>query len=792
VSQLPSQNNEPSKGDVYGVPHGNPYADPYGTPLFQPADSKEQLERIIDILHRGKWIILGAFLACLAACTLYIYQQEASYRSSSLVMLAGEGQRTSQSEDELFSQSSPWAQWGRSIQSELLLLRNSEELARDVAQRLTRLPGRYDAQLRSLLFTPEGDSLTEQQLAQQIRGRVQFGASGDRLIQVQAVTATPQNAPLLANFFAEEYVQFAQRMSRSSLAASRDFLQAQLERQENELNAIEQRIEEYLSGKGTVSIESQGSQLVSKMGQLETRRDQIDIELERRRAALEALRASLETMRPQLAASLSSTVSQELALVQEKLAEKKAERQVALLNNPEWEGEDNPQALRRINRQIQTLEQRASALSEQYVAQTIRGGGARIDTTTGGDEALSQAVSLQQSITSEQVAIAGLQAERDAIAAQVRQYQSELRTVPGESIRIEKLRRDRERVAGMYDYITQRLQEVRIRLEGEQGYASVVAEAGSVQQVHTSRAQTLVLGAFLGIILGVGIVLIRGKFDNRIFKPDQLEEKGYNATLVPDMTPMIKAEYGGRVLVRIDGKKKVPTRLVTLHQGSSPSTEAYRQLRTNLQSSLNGGLSKVVLITSPGVGEGKSTTAANLAVALAKAGRRTLLLDADMRRPQVHNFASRSLEPGLYQILQQGMAFDPSGMETHTDNLFAIPAGRVAGGTASELLDRPQMGELLGTLREHFDVIIIDTPPALAVSEAKQLAPKADATLMVVRAGETKERDLDLAAKQLQRVGGRIIGVVLNGFNLDMAYGYRYRYSAYSQAGPYAEYAESK
>lgn len=791
MSQLPSQRNEPSGGDVYGASHGSLYGDPYGAPP-QPADSKEQLERMIDILHRGKWIILGVFVLGVALSALYAYQQDTSYRSTSLVMLAGEGQRRSQSEDELFSQSSPWAQWGRSIQSELLLLRNSEELARDVAQRLVRLPDRYDAQLQSLVLTAEGDSLTEQQLAQQIRGVVQFGASGDRLIQVQAVTATPQNAPLLANFFAEEYVRFAQRMSRSSLAASRDFLQAQLARQESELNTIEQRIEQYLSGRGTVSIESQGSQLISKMGQLETRRDQIDIELERRRAALEALRTSLETMRPQLAASLSSTVSQELALVQEKLAEKKAERQVALLNNPEWQDAENPQALRRINQQIQTLEQRASALSEEYVAQTIQSGGMRSDSMVGGDDALSQAVSLQQSITSEQVAIAGLQAERDAIETQIQQYQAELRTVPGESIRIEKLRRDRERVASMYDYITQRLQEVRIRLEGEQGYATVVAEAGSVQPVHSSRQRTLMLGAFFGLALGIGVVLLRSKFDNRVFKPDQLEEKGYNATIVPDMTPMIKAEYGGRVLVRLDGKKKVPTRLVTLHRSNSPSTEAYRQLRTNLQSSLNGGGSKVVLITSPGVGEGKSTTAANLAVALAKAGRRTLLLDADMRRPQVHNFASRSLEPGLYQILQNGMTFDPSGMETHTENLFAIPAGRVIGGSASELLDRPQMGALLGALREHFDMIIVDTPPTLAVSEAKQLAPKADATLMVVRAGETKERDLDLAVQELQRVGGRVIGVVLNGFNLDMAYGYKYRYSGYSKAGQYVEYTAAK
>jgi capsular exopolysaccharide synthesis family protein len=359
--------------------------------------------------------------------------------------------------------------------------------------------------------------------------------------------------------------------------------------------------------------------------------------------------------------------------------------------------------------------------------------------------------------------------------------------VPGESIRIEKLRRDRERVANMHDYITQRLQEIRIRLEGEQGYASVAARASSVQSVQASEERTLILGAFFGLALGIGLVVLRGKYDNRIFKPDQLEEQGYNATIIPDMSNMLQSDYGGKRYVRINGDK-VPTSLVTLHKKSSPSTEAYRQLRTNLQYNWDESRSNIVAITSPGVGEGKSTTSANLAVALAKSGRRTLLLDVDMRRPQIHKFMGRSLEPGLFQVLQKGMPFDPASMETHTDNLFVITAGRVAGGGASELLDSPRMGELLSSLRDHFDVIVVDTPPVLAVSEAKQMAPRADATLMVVRAGETRERDLDQAVKELERVGGRIIGVVLNGFNIDMAYGYKYRYSSYSQEGQYTEY----
>jgi Mrp family chromosome partitioning ATPase len=98
------------------------------------------------------------------------------------------------------------------------------------------------------------------------------------------------------------------------------------------------------------------------------------------------------------------------------------------------------------------------------------------------------------------------------------------------------------------------------------------------------------------------------------------------------------------------------------------------------------------------------------------------------------------------------------------------------------------MRELLGILRNRFDVIVIDTPPSLAVSEPRQLARKSDATVLIARAGETKEKELEYAVRQLERVGAKIVGVVLNGFNLDMAYGYKYRYSQYGEYGHYADY----
>jgi capsular exopolysaccharide synthesis family protein len=283
-------------------------------------------------------------------------------------------------------------------------------------------------------------------------------------------------------------------------------------------------------------------------------------------------------------------------------------------------------------------------------------------------------------------------------------------------------------------------------------------------------------------MLGMGLALLRYKMDSRIYKPDQVEQMGFETTIVPDIKGLVGSGNDGTALVERNGKQ-LPASLVTVHDASSHATEAYRQLRTNIQFGLNEEGSNVVVVTSPGVGEGKSTTAANLAVAFAQAGYRTLLMDGDMRRPQVHRLMGRSLEPGLFQLLQGDLSISPSRLETHIGNLFAIPAGRLAGGSAAEVTGGRNMRTLVSSLRDHFDIIIIDTPPTLAVAEARQLAPKADATLMVVRAGSTRENELGFAIEQLERVGARVMGVVLNGFDMSMAYGYEYRYQQYVHYG---------
>jgi capsular exopolysaccharide synthesis family protein len=772
--------------DIRGRTGQEPY---YGGPPHGARSGKEQLEEVIDFLYKGKWTIVLVFTIVFSGFAAYTYVQEPEYGASSLVMISSANTTSSgsanSSDPTRFA--SPDMQWGRSPSTELTLLQNSVELPRSVAEHLMNLQGDNSAGLDALLTTPEGDSLSHEQLARRIRAAMSFGLTSDGLIRFRAVTTSPQASQLLADLYVREYIALTRSVSRASLVASREFLSNQLQKHEEDLQNVEQKIQNYLRDQGTASIASEESRLTGQVSQMQSRRDELEIELERRKATLQALQANLSDIQPQLAQNMASTMTQDIELVQQKIAELKATRQEAMVRNPEWERPEERPELAEVNRQIQRLQEEVDRLSRDYVNQVVSAEGSSADASESGG--LQRAVAMKQQIASEQVAITGLEAELEALDQQVQAYRSELLDIPGESIQIQRLQRERERTEETYNYISQRLQEVRIREEGELGYASIISQASLGQSVQPQPHRTLILGAFFGLMMGTGLALLRYKFDNRLFKPDDIEERGYNVTIVPDMQPLLKSEHQGEALVKRNGRK-VATSLVTLHNATSHVTEAYRQLRTNVQYNLTGAASNVVLVTSAGVGEGKSTTAANLAVAFARAGSKTLLIDADMRRPQMHNFFGLSLEPGFYQLLQGGRSFAMGSMDVGIDHLSVLTAGQASGKDAAELIQSDAMQELLNSARERFDMIIVDTPPVLAVTEAKILAPKANASLVVTRAGETKEKELDYAVRELQRVGGQVLGVVLNKFNLSDAYGYKYRYRDYSSQGHYASYAQ--
>ncbi|WNQ10833.1 CpsD/CapB family tyrosine-protein kinase [Paenibacillus aurantius] len=193
----------------------------------------------------------------------------------------------------------------------------------------------------------------------------------------------------------------------------------------------------------------------------------------------------------------------------------------------------------------------------------------------------------------------------------------------------------------------------------------------------------------------------------------------------------------------------------------SPIAEAYRTLRTNIEFSAVDEEIRVIMINSAQPGEGKSTTAANLAAAYALSGKKVLLIDADLRKPTVHHIFGLSNRFGVTNLLTTPADFKEAVRETHVDNLHVLTSGPTPPNP-SELLGSKKMENLVHALKEAFDVLIIDTPPTLAVTDAQIVAALCDGVLLVLESGRIKREIARKAKANLEHVNARILGIVLN------------------------------
>ncbi len=215
--------------------------------------------------------------------------------------------------------------------------------------------------------------------------------------------------------------------------------------------------------------------------------------------------------------------------------------------------------------------------------------------------------------------------------------------------------------------------------------------------------------------------------------------------------------------------------LITEHNPRSPISEGYRMLRTNIEFSTINQKLQIIMVTSSKPGEGKSTTAANMAVAFAQASKRVLLIDADLRKPSQHFILGTSNRNGLTTALLEGKDVQEMAQHTGIDNLFVIHAGPMPPNP-SELLSSRQMSELLVSARSLYDVIVIDTPPIMSVTDAQIVATQSDGVVLVIDSGQVKKGTVLRSKASLEHVNAKLIGVVLNNINRKTANSYSYYY----------------
>lgn len=217
--------------------------------------------------------------------------------------------------------------------------------------------------------------------------------------------------------------------------------------------------------------------------------------------------------------------------------------------------------------------------------------------------------------------------------------------------------------------------------------------------------------------------------------------------------------------------------IISLSNPKSPEAEAYRTLRTNLQFSTVDHELQTILVTSPNPAEGKTTTVCNLAVSFAQIGKKVLIIDGDLRRPRLHTYLGLSNTVGISNVLTQNLPVQEAMKESMLD-IQVLTCGPTPPNPA-ELLNSNRLKELLNQLKQHFDIILIDTPPVGVVTDAAILSTLVDGTLMVVASHQTESDQAVRAMKLLQTVGAKVLGTVLTKVPADRKGYYGYQYYEY-------------
>ena len=272
------------------------------------------------------------------------------------------------------------------------------------------------------------------------------------------------------------------------------------------------------------------------------------------------------------------------------------------------------------------------------------------------------------------------------------------------------------------------------------------------------------LATIVGVLLALGIAFLIEYLDDTVKTPDDVSRVSGLSTL--GAIARLK-ESGG------------PRQLIAWMRVKSPESEAYRTLRTNIQFSSVDNPIRSLLVTSSSPGEGKSTTTANLAVVLAQTGQRVIVVDTDLRRPVLHKVFGVPNNIGLTTALLAGENLSLEGylQPTEIDTLSVLTSGPIPPNP-SELLGSHRMQHLIEVLAQAADIVIFDSPPVLAVTDAVVLGRQVDGVLVVADAGNTREHALAQAAAELQKTGANVLGVALN--RLDTRRGGYYYYYYYS------------
>lgn len=744
----------------------------------------------VRIFYRSRWVMLFTFLIILLASAAITFSIKPIYEAGVRLMLIDQ----SSMGQSLFDFTSMMTK-ETLINNQVEILK-SRTLGEHVLQDLQKSIHTQDLELLqpdtaarkislSRLFSKNGnkkspDHLFDQKV-QQLRDNLSVRhLRNTDMVEVKYRAHSPFEAYYVANAIAAAYVRINQQESQAEVRQVKDFLEQQLSTYKQELQGSEEDLKAYQEKAKVVALDNETSELVRKISEFETMYNSAKTDLEAAKQRLVYIDSELvkQNTNFDIEAISKTTALEEFS---KKIAEKQSQLAV-------YKAQTIQKGLSEIThqhtlREVENLQNQIDALKAQFKKDvTAAAANQFVDPAQISNSLFSSKIEVETEIQS-------LQPKVEVFGKILDRYNQEMESLPAKKLQLARLTRSAQVAEKLYVMLQEKYQESRITEVGQMGNVRIIDSAKEPEEpIVPKKKLNLLLGLLLGLGFALAAAFVIEYMDDSVRTMADLSEM--QMPLIATI-PFIKPDSGNGFIAKmtkLDDPEvnAINERLVTHLKPKSPVSEAYRALRTNILFTAPDNPKKTILVTSTGPQEGKSTSVANLAITFAQAGTKTLLIDADLRRPMLHKLFQVDKQPGLTNALVSREA-----LEDLTTPVAAVPdlsllTCGVNPPNPAELLGSARMKEVLDEARQIYDMILIDTPPVIAVTDPSVLARFVDGVVVVVKTASTQRSAAMMAAEQLRRVGAPVLGVLLNGITTANFYGsfyYQKYYYYYTNDG---------